>query len=113
MGRTTPHLPSPVVEALQKLGSDIRKARLRRRMQMAEVADLALISYPTLHKVERGDPGVSLGIYASVLCVLGWTDRLKDLADVSKDPFGIALEEQRLPKRIRHSRTEPKEGFDA
>ena len=47
------------------------------------MAERAFISRSTLVRVEKGDPGVSLGIYASVLFVLGMADRLGDLADVA------------------------------
>ena len=43
---------------------------------------------------------MSLGIYASALCVLGMADRLGDLADAANDPIGLSLEEERLPRRI-------------
>ena len=65
------------------------------------MAERALISRMTLNKVEKGDPGVSLGIYATVLFVLGMTDRLAELADPRHDEVGLSLEEERLPQRIR------------
>ncbi len=67
------------------------------------MAERAFTTRPTLAKVEKGDPGVSLGVYASVLFVLGLTDRLAALVDPALDPLGQALEEERLPKRI-HTR---------
>jgi hypothetical protein len=42
-----------------------------------------------------------MGVYATVLFVLGMTDRLADLADPRHDSVGLALEEERLPQRIR------------
>lgn len=100
MPRTIPTLPVPVRRALRKLGSDIRDARRRRRIPTAVMAERAMISRPTLVKVEKGDPSVSLGIYATVLFVLGMVDRLSSLADVSKDTVGLELEDERLPERI-------------
>jgi transcriptional regulator with XRE-family HTH domain len=100
--RTTPPLPLPVKRALAKLGQDIRNARLRRRITTTTMAERAFITRMTLRKVERGDPGVSLGIYATVMFVLGLTPRLADLADSRADEVGLQLEEERLPKRVRH-----------
>ncbi|MCG8468301.1 MAG: XRE family transcriptional regulator [Gemmatimonadetes bacterium] len=60
-----------------------------------------MISRPTLVRVERGAPSVSLGIYANVLFALGMIDRLADIADVSHDNLGLELESERLPERIR------------
>ncbi|HRN89896.1 hypothetical protein [Hyphomicrobium sp.] len=94
-------LPIPVRRALKKLGTDISVARRRRGIPMALMAERAFTTRPTLVKIERGDPSVSLGIYASVLFVLGMTDRLGDLVDPAQDPLGMSLDEERLPKRIR------------
>jgi transcriptional regulator with XRE-family HTH domain len=90
-----------VVRALQKLGGDIRDARRRRRLPMETVAERAMISRVTLLKVERGDAGVSLGIYATVLFVLGLLDPLALVADPGQDSVGLALEGEQLPERIR------------
>ncbi|MET0003335.1 MAG: hypothetical protein ABW087_06880 [Candidatus Thiodiazotropha sp.] len=97
-------VPIPVKRALRKLGQDIRDARLRRRIPTAVMAERASISRTTLNKIEKGDPGVSLGNYANVLFVLGMAERLGDLADVRTDVVGLELEEERLPQRIRKPR---------
>lgn len=68
------------------------------------MAERAFISRNTLARVEKGDAGVSMGIYASVLFVLGMVDRLGELADAAGDPVGLSLEEERLPRRIRSAR---------
>ena len=99
--RTGPSLPLPVARALRKLGGDIRDARRRRRIPMATMAQRASISRTTLSKVEKGDPSVQLGIYATVLFVLGLTTRIGELADVRHDDAGLELEEEHLPQRIR------------
>ena len=99
--RTMPPLPLPVKRALAKLGSDIRNARLRRRISASVMAERAFITRPTLVKVERGDAGVSIGIYATVLFVLGLTGHLEKLADAREDRVGLQLEEGRLPQKIR------------
>lgn len=96
--------PIPVRRALRKLGADIRDARLRRRIPVAVMAERASISRMTLYKLEKGEPSVSLGIYATVLFVLGLVDRLADLADVKTDSVGLELEEENLPQRIRRPR---------
>ena len=93
-------VPIPVGRALRKLGHDIRDAR-RRRIPVAILAERASVSRTTLNKVEKGEPGVSLGIYATVLFVLGMIDRLADIADPRNDSVGLALEEENLPERIR------------
>jgi transcriptional regulator with XRE-family HTH domain len=99
-------LPIPVRRALRKLGHDIRDARKRRRIPVAILAERASVSRTTLHKVEKGEPGVSMGTYATVLFVLGLTERIVDLADPRNDAVGLALADERLPRRIRRSRRE-------
>lgn len=97
-------LPAAVTRALRKLGQDLSVARRRRRLTMALVAERAFISRATLARVERGDPGVSLGIYATVLFVFGMADRIGELTDPGKDPVGQGLEAEQLPRRIRARR---------
>ncbi|MGH9351056.1 MAG: hypothetical protein ACRD2G_02675 [Terriglobia bacterium] len=97
-------LPIPVKHALRKLGHDLRDARRRRRIPVAIAAQRASISRTTLVKIEKGDPGVALGIYATVLFVMGMVERLADLADPKNDAVGLQLEEEHLPQRIRGAR---------
>jgi transcriptional regulator with XRE-family HTH domain len=94
-------LPLAVQRALRKIGADISTARRRRKLTTAMVAERAFVSRNTITRVERGDPGVSLGIYATVLFVLGLADRLGDLVDPATDAVGMSLEQERLPQRVR------------
>jgi hypothetical protein len=97
-------LPIPVGRALRKLGNDIRDARRRRRIPAEITAARASISRTTLVKIEKGEPGVAIGNYATVLFVLGMADRLADLADSRNDAVGLQLEEENLPQRISRPR---------
>ncbi len=96
-----PSLPIPAQKALRKLGQDIKDSRRRRRIPVALMAERAGLSKATLGKIEKGDPSVSMGGYASVLFVLGLTDRLGNMADAIHDAVGRQLDEENLPKRIR------------
>ena len=102
--QSAPVVPIPVARALRKLGHDIRDARRRRRIQVAILAERASMGRMTLNRIEKGDPRVSLGAYATVLFALGMADRLADVADPRHDSVGFELEEERLPQRIRLSR---------
>lgn len=101
-------LPLPVRRVLRKLGTDLREARLRRRISTTVMAARASISRTTLVKIEKGDAGVSLGSYATVMFVLGLTDQLAKVADVRTDELGLELAEEQLPQRIRHRRVQKK-----
>lgn len=112
-GQSSYHFPLPVQRALRKLGSDIRHARLRRRIPAAVLAERASTTRATLLKIEKGDTGVSIGIVAKVLFALGLVDGLGQVADVMNDEEGLAFETERLPKRVRikeRSPTQPKGG---
>lgn len=68
---------------------------------MAVVASRALTSRTTLQRIEAGDPGVGIGIYAAVLQALGLLDELAAIADHSRDEVGQALAAADLPRRAR------------
>ncbi len=96
------HRPSIATgRALRQLGEDIGKARRRRRLTMEIVAERAFTSRRTLQKVEAGDPGVAMGIYAAVLLALGLLEGLAELAAPSQDEVGLALADETLPQRVR------------
>jgi len=101
MSRSSVLLPLPVKRALRKLGQDIKDARRRRRIPVSIAAQRASISKNTLLNIEKGDPAVGIGLYASVLFVLGLVERLADIADLKSDAVGLQLEEEQLPQRIR------------
>ena len=94
-------LPLAVRRALAKLGNDIATARKRRNLTIALVAERAFVGRNTITRIEHGDPGVALGIYATVLFVLGLSERLGDLADPATDEVGTSLDLERLPIRAR------------
>ena len=90
-----------VSRSLQKLGSDIKSARLRRRLPMALVAERAGISTKTLASIEKGEAGVSLGNVAAVIYAMGVGTPFSEILDQKNDTFGLMLDEERLPKRAR------------
>ena len=60
-------LPRKLTEKMQIVGEQIKLARLRRNLSMAQVAERATCSELTLSRVEKGLPTVSIGIYLRVL----------------------------------------------
>ena len=95
------NIPIPALRALKKLGQDISDARRRRRITIKLLAERAALSPTTALKIEKGDPSVSMGRYASTLFVLGMIDRLGLLADSSNDLTGRRLQDEKLPQRVR------------
>lgn len=94
-------LPPAVKRSLAKLGGDLATARRKRRLTVAAVAERMGVSKSTYLRAEKGDPTVTLGVYAMALFVLGFGDALRDLIDPGKDDVGLMLDEERLPKRVR------------
>lgn len=91
--------------ALARLGQDIRSARLRRGIAVADLALRAGTSPSSVTRLEKGDPGVGIGTLADILVVLSLVDRLADLVDIRKDELGLALAVEQLPQRGRSSVT--------
>lgn len=94
-------LPSAVKRSLTKFGSDLATARRKRGLTIVAVAERVGVSKNTYLRAEKGDPKVSLGVYAMALFVLGFGDPLNTVIDVSRDDTGLLLDTERLPKRVR------------
>jgi transcriptional regulator with XRE-family HTH domain len=97
MPRTIPILFPPSARQLSALGERLRLSRLRRRYSSETVAKRAGVARGTLYRVEKGDPGVSIATYASVLRVLGLQDDLDLVA--RDDVLGRKLQDLNLPVR--------------
>ena len=68
---------------LEQMGEQIKLARLRRNISATLVAERANISRSTLWNVEKGNPSVSIGVYAAVLHAINRMD--KDFLLIAKD----------------------------
>ena|SRR3990167_1486511 len=101
--KSNPHMLLPSLQRiLSTLGEQIRLSRLRRRFSALMIAQRAGISRNTLRAIERGEPSVAFGAYASVLLSLGLE---KDLLLVAKDDvLGRKLQDANLPTRARAPR---------
>lgn len=102
MARTVPTLLPRLARILSALGERIREARLRRAYAAEAVAQRAGISRSTLMRVERGDPAVSMGIYARVLQALGLESDLVHIG--ADDALGRKLQDAKLGTRARAPR---------
>lgn len=97
---------SPVIaRSIGKLGDDISRARRRRRLTRASLAERSGVSVSTLKRLEGGDGSVALENLARALQVLGELDRLTNLLDSGTDELGIVLMDEQLPKRVRQRRS--------
>ncbi len=78
-------LPPAAVQALRSLGENLAIARVRRRESQRAWAKRLGVSVPTLIRMERGDPGVGAGIYATALWLIGRVNVLPSLAAPADD----------------------------
>lgn len=85
---------------ITKLGRDISRARRARRFSTTDMAARMGVGRSTLHRLEQGDPGVSLNTLAMALLVLGLFDRFADLADPAADDIGLMMAQKTLPKNV-------------
>lgn len=97
-------LPPEVAAALQALGEHLALARLRREESQKQWAGRLGVSVPTLIRLERGDPSVSMGVYATALWLLGLSGGLAELADPGKDVRALETD-VRKASRLRATRT--------
>ena len=63
-------LPRKLEQKMQIVGDQIRLARLRRNLSIAQVAERATCSPLTVSRIEKGIPTVAIGIYLRVLYAL-------------------------------------------
>ena len=87
---------------LKMQGEQIRLARLRRDLSVAQVAERATCSPMTVARIEKGAPTVAIGIYLRVLYALQLDDDILLLA--KKDEMGRALQDLALKHRERASK---------
>ena len=97
-------LPRKLEQKMQIVGEQIKLARLRRNLSIAQIAERATCSPLTVSRVEKGSPSVSFGIYARVLYALQLEDDLLHLA--SEDELGRRLQDLSLVQRRRASKKE-------
>ena len=97
-------LPRKLEQKMQIVGEQIKLARLRRNLSVAQVAERATCSPLTVSRIEKGAPTVAIGIYLRVLYALQLDDDILFLA--KDDVLGRTLQDMNLPQRERASKKE-------
>lgn len=101
-------LPSPARTALVSLGGHLALARLRRRESLTGWARRIGVSVRTVQRLEAGDPGVGMGIYAAALWLIGRSDALAEIADPATDRGALEADVRAAEARLaRRSRSAP------
>lgn len=95
-------LPRKLEGKLCTVGEQIKLARLRRNLSVAQVADRATCSPLTVARIEKGAPTVAIGIYLRVLYALQLDDDILSIAQ--RDELGRQLQDLSLKHRERASK---------
>jgi transcriptional regulator with XRE-family HTH domain len=97
-------LPPQALAALNGLGENLALARLRRRESLRGWAQRLGVSVRTLQRLEAGDPGVGMGVYAAALWLMGRSDALAGLADPALDRGALELDVRAARERLARRR---------
>ena len=92
-------LPRKLEEKMKIVGEQIKLARLRRNLSVAQVAERATCSPLTVARIEKGTPTVAIGIYLRVLYALQLEDDILLIAQ--QDALGRQLQDLALTNRKR------------
>lgn len=95
-------LPRKLEQKMQIVGEQIKLARLRRNLTIAQVAERATCSPLTISRIEKGTPTVAIGIYLRVLYALQLEDDILWLA--KEDELGRRLQDLSMIDRQRASK---------
>jgi transcriptional regulator with XRE-family HTH domain len=97
MPAPSPDLTPQSAEALAAIGGVVRQRRKDLRISAVAAAEAAGISRVTLHRIEKGQPAVTMGAYLRVLVALGLDERNWRYLD----PTTLAPAEQDLIEALR------------
>ena len=95
MSKSSEHndwLPPQATAALRELGTNLALARVRRKEPLRAWARRIGVSVRTVQRLEDGDPGVGMGVYAAALWLVGRVDALPGLADPALDHGALELD---------------------
>jgi transcriptional regulator with XRE-family HTH domain len=82
-------LPPQALAALRALGENLAVTRVRRGESLRAWARRIGVSVRTVQRLEDGDPGIGMGVYAAALWLVG---RAHALADPAEDRGALELD---------------------
>ncbi len=100
MPAKSPDITGSTAALLKVLGQQIRAHRKSQRISAVAAAEAAAMSRVTLHRIEKGEPAVTMGAYANAMLVLGLTFGLLPQAGQSAVP-AVLNQGEWIPARIR------------
>lgn len=104
MPASSPAISTAAVEDLVRLGQQIRARRKALRVNATAAAEAAGMSRVTLHRIENGEPSVTMGAYVNAMAALGLEFGILGPANPAANPAADTAEgagEGWIPARIR------------
>jgi transcriptional regulator with XRE-family HTH domain len=98
--------PYQVEQTLQRLGTNLRTARVRRNLTLDDVAAKIGVHKRTVADAEKGKPSTGIAVYAAMLWSLDLLDHMADIAAPERDEEG-----QTLALARERGRARPKAGL--
>ncbi len=90
--------PQAVLQQIAQLGHHIRTARKRRSESQAQWARKLGVSQPTMARIERGDPAVSMASYVMCMWLINQAQGLADLIAPLNDHAALEREVAKVHK---------------
>jgi transcriptional regulator with XRE-family HTH domain len=84
-------VPHPVERAINKVGKNLKLARLRRKQTIREVAEKIGTGVRAVRDAENGKASTAVAVYAALLWAHDLLQPFEDLADPRADEEGFAL----------------------
>ncbi len=99
--------PYAVAQTLQRLGANLRTARLRRNLSIKAIAEKIGTGRRAVMDAEKGKASTSAAVYIALLWAYDLLEQMSELADPALDVEGLSLSlsEGRTRARV-------KEGLD-
>jgi DNA-binding XRE family transcriptional regulator len=92
-------MPPIVLSHLRQLGENLTIARKRRKEPRKVWAERIGVTEPTLMRMEKGDPSVSFGTYATALWLIGRSQAIPELAAPELDRGALETEVRAAAQR--------------
>jgi transcriptional regulator with XRE-family HTH domain len=96
---------------LKQLGQNLRIARKRRRLSVAQAAEKIGTGVRAISDAEKGKPSTAISVYAALLWVYDLIDDMKDVASPIKDAEGLHLAMLKESRRGRSLKSEMDNDF--
>ena len=96
--------PYPVELSIKRLGENLRVARIRRNLTIADVAERIGTGPRAVMDAEKGKPSTGMVVYGALLWLYDQLYQLDEVADPSKDEEGRLLEMAKQRTRARQNK---------